>query len=128
MVSDIVSHSISNLLEVPGPIAVREKKGREDINDPERVLTINEKDWHKLQQATVLQSVSKAFDGGSLMENGKEDDGGAEDEDSGCAEEYKANKLSDGAEELAVMIQEQIESINRELRWVDCVDLIAHVL
>ena len=128
MVSDIVSHSISNLLEVPGTIAVREKKGREDINDPERVLTINEKDWHKLQQATVLQSVSKAFDGGSLMENGKEDDGGAEDEDSGCAEEYKANKLSDGAEELAVMIQEQIESINRELRWVDCVDLIAHVL
>ena len=44
VVSDIVSHSISNLLEVPGTIAVREKKGREDINDPERVLTINEKD------------------------------------------------------------------------------------
>lgn len=107
--------SISNLLEVPETIAVREKKGREDINDPDRVLTINEKDWHKLQQATVLQSVSKAFDGGDLIENGKEDDG-AEDEDSGCAEEYKANKLSDGAEELAVMIQEQIESINRELR------------
>lgn len=112
-----VSHSISgNLLDVPGAIAVREKKGREDINDPDRVLTINEKDWHKLQQATVLQSVSKAFDGGGLVENGKEDEGGAEDEDSGSVDECKANKLSDGAEELAVMIQEQIESINRELR------------
>ncbi|CAB3979092.1 liprin-alpha-1 isoform X4 [Paramuricea clavata] len=105
----------SNLLEVPSTIAVREKKGREDINDPDRVLTINEKDWHKLQQKTVLESVSKAFDGGSLIENGTEDDGGAEDEDSGCADEYKATKLSDGAEELAVMIQDQIESINREL-------------
>jgi hypothetical protein len=109
---------ISNILEVPSTIAVREKKGRENINDPDRVLTINEKDWHKLQQKTVLESVSKAFDGGSLIENGTEDDGGAEDEDSGCAEEYKATKLSDGAEELAVMIQDQIESINRELRYI----------
>ena len=108
---------ISNSLEVPSTIPVREKKGREEINDPDRVLTINEKDWHKLQQATVIESVAKAFDGGGLVENGSEDDGGAEDEDSGCVEEYKGAKLSDGAEELAVMIQEQIESINRELRY-----------
>ena len=95
---------------------MREKKGREDINDPDRVLTINEKDWHKLQQATVLESVSKAFDGGGLIQNGTEEDG-VEDENSGCAEEDKTVKLSDGAEELALMIQEQIESINRELRY-----------
>lgn len=101
---------------MPGEeITVREKKGREDMSaDPDRVLTINEKDWHKLQQATVLQNVTKAFDGVGLMKN--EDDGDVEDEDSGCAEELKPNKLSDGAEELALMIQEQIESINRELR------------
>ena len=108
---------ISKFLEVASAIPVREKKGREDINDPDRVLTINEKDWHKLQQATVLESVSKAFDGGGLIENGTEDDDGAEDEDSGCVVEDKTVKLSDGAEELAVMIQEQIESINRELRY-----------
>ncbi|XP_028411399.1 liprin-alpha-1-like isoform X2 [Dendronephthya gigantea] len=105
--------STKSFLEVPGTIPVREKKGREDINDPDRVLTINEKDWHKLQQATVLESVSKAFDGAGLIENGSED--AAENEDAGCADESKATKLSDGAEELAVMIQEQIESINREL-------------
>lgn len=62
-----------------------------------------------------MESVSKAFDGGGLIENGSE--GGAEDDDSVCADECKESKLSDGAEELAVMIQEQIESINRELRY-----------
>ncbi|XP_046860844.1 liprin-alpha-1-like [Xenia sp. Carnegie-2017] len=110
--------SKSTSLDDPNPISIREKKGRETIQDQDRVLTINEKDWHKLQQATVLESVSKAFDDDSVLVNGDEADGVAKDEDSGRAEEFRQSKLSDGAEELAVMIQEQIESINRELNML----------
>lgn len=104
-------------MDDPNPISIRERKGRETIQDQDRVLTINEKDWHKLQQATVLESVSKAFDDDSVLVNGDEADGVAKDEDSGRAEEFRQSKLSDGAEELAIMIQEQIESINRELKY-----------
>ena len=103
-------------VEEPYKIAVRDKKGREDMgSDPSRVLTIDEKEWHKLQQATVLENVAKAFDGIDVLKTDGEGDV-EDDNDSGCADECKTNKLSDGAEELAVMIQEQIESINRELR------------
>ena len=88
-------------------VPVRETRGRIGIEDaPSRVFTLNEQEWQKLEQASVLKNVALAFDNGRLSDI--ESDAGSEtSEDRG---------VSGDAHTLASLLQQQIDIINRELK------------
>ena len=75
--------------------------------------TLNEQDWERAQQASVLANVAQAFESDVDVSDGEGD---------GAAAFSPAALLSPGgqadAQTLAVMLQEQLDAINREIRWV----------
>ncbi|KAG8522532.1 LOW QUALITY PROTEIN: Liprin-alpha-1, partial [Galemys pyrenaicus] len=77
------------------------------------VRTLNEQDWERAQQASVLASVAQAF------ESDRELSDGGEDQDALFG---SAGLLSPGgqadAQTLAVMLQEQLDAINKEISRV----------
>ena len=90
--------------------------------DPTKILTINEKDWEKMTQVTVVSNVSKAFDTASVNE---EDTESVHSERSlAKRQEYNLPNLDDAALEslssgdaqhLANVLQQQLDAINKEL-------------
>ena len=97
-------------------------------DDPSKILTINEHEWQKLTQASVISHISHAFD--QRVASVKEDDGFS---DSGSVYSNKSKdehlvaqvpKIDDAALEtltsgdaqhLANVLQQQLDAINEEL-------------
>ena len=74
-----------------------------------QVNTLNEQEWEKLQQAHVLANVQHAFDAS--------DNEAAEDDESifGAVDMLSPSGHTD-AQTLALMLQEQLDAINNEIR------------
>lgn len=94
------------VLNVSRETVKRETKGRAGIQDsPSRVFTLNEQEWQKLEQESVLKNVALAFDNSRLSDI--ESDAGSEtSEDQGGGGD---------AQTLAALLQQQIDVINKEL-------------
>lgn len=76
-----------------------------------QVNTLNEQEWEKLQQASVLANVQHAFD--------TSDNEGTDDNESifGGVDLLSPGGQTD-AQTLALMLQEQLDAINNEIRYV----------
>ena len=75
--------------------------------------TPKEQDWEHAQQASMLADVAQAFES---------DEGVSDDKGDRVALFSLATQLSPGrqadAKTLTVMMQEQLDAINEEIRWV----------
>ncbi|XP_074513820.1 liprin-alpha-1 isoform X7 [Sebastes fasciatus] len=93
----------------------RPQKGRMAalLDEPSKVQTLNEQEWERMQQANVLANVAQAFES---------------DMDASDLEEDRetifssVDLLSPGgqadAQTLALMLQEQLDAINNEIRMI----------
>ncbi|KAK7944851.1 hypothetical protein WMY93_000579 [Mugilogobius chulae] len=93
----------------------RPQKGRVAAlrDEPSKVQTLNEQEWERMQQANVLANVAQAF----------ESDMDASDlEEDRDALFSSVDLLSPGgqadAQTLALMLQEQLDAINNEIRMI----------
>ncbi|XP_075934758.1 liprin-alpha-1 isoform X6 [Anarhichas minor] len=93
----------------------RPQKGRMAAlrDEPSKVQTLNEQEWERMQQANVLANVAQAF----------ESDMDASDlEDDRETMFSSVDMLSPGgqadAQTLALMLQEQLDAINNEIRMI----------
>lgn len=99
---------------VPSPddsVTRRHNRGRDSLEDPAKVNTLNEQEWEKLQQANVLANVQHAFD--------TSDTEGSGDNESliGAFDMLSPSGHTD-AQTLALMLQEQLDAINNEIRLI----------
>ena len=97
-----------------------------------QVNTLNEQEWEKLTQEHVLATVRSAFDAndGAMAAGATDDGAGAtDDDDEDEDEDEEADSVYDAvdllspaghtdAQTLALMLQEQLDAINNEIRWV----------
>ena len=90
--------------------------------DPTKILTINEKDWEKMTQASVVSTVTKAFDKASVSEDDTESV--HSERSSAKRQDFNIPKIDDAALEslssgdaqhLANVLQQQLDAINKEL-------------
>ncbi|XP_064602423.1 liprin-alpha-1-like isoform X2 [Liolophura sinensis] len=113
-------YSLSPSLVVHNPpdaatdsVSRRQQRGREQalLEDPTKVNTLNEQEWEKLQQAHVLANVQHAFDAS--------DTEGTDDNESifGAVDLLSPTGHTD-AQTLALMLQEQLDAINNEIRLI----------
>jgi len=72
------------------------------------VNTLNEQEWEKLQQARVIENVQHAFD--------TSDTEGSEGNESFGTFELMSPSGHTDAQTLALMLQEQLDAINNEIR------------
>ncbi|XP_077323296.1 liprin-alpha-3 isoform X1 [Lithobates pipiens] len=92
----------------------RPKKGRWTAmkDDPTKIQTLDEQDWERAQQANVLANVAQAFEG----------DLDGSDEDDRETIFSSADLLSPSGQTdvqtLAIMLQEQLEAINKEIKLI----------
>ncbi|XP_040289437.1 liprin-alpha-3 isoform X3 [Bufo bufo] len=92
----------------------RPKKGRWAAlkDDPTKIRTLDEQDWERAQQANVLANVAQAF----------ESDMDCSDEDDRETIFSSADLLSPSGQTdvqtLAIMLQEQLEAINKEIKLI----------
>ena len=70
---------------------------------------MNEQEWEKLQQARVIENVQHAFDTSDEGSEGNESLIGAFD--------MLSPSGHTDAQTLALMLQEQLDAINNEIRW-----------
>ncbi|XP_067941285.1 liprin-alpha-1-like [Watersipora subatra] len=82
---------------------LRANKGRESLDDPDKVHTLNEQEWQRLEQAAVLANVRQAFDG-------NEGEG-----EPTSQPDFVPQKVTNDAHTLALMLQDQLEAINAEI-------------
>ena len=78
-----------------------------------QVQTLNEQDWERAQQASVLASVAQAFESDADVSDGE----GDRDTLFSSATLLSPSGQAD-AQTLAMMLQEQLDAINKEIRWV----------
>ena len=75
--------------------------------------TLKEQDWERVQQASMLANVAQAFES---------DEGVSDGEGDRVTLFSLATQLSPSgqadAKTLTVMLQEQLDTINEEIRWV----------
>ncbi|XP_013085125.2 liprin-alpha-1-like isoform X1 [Biomphalaria glabrata] len=94
-------------------VSRRRHRGREQAltDDPTKVNTLNEQEWEKIQQAHVLANVAHAFD--------TSDTEGTDDSESlfGAVDLLSPSGHT-GAQTLAIMLQEQLDAINNEIRLI----------
>ncbi|NP_001088956.1 protein tyrosine phosphatase, receptor type, f polypeptide (PTPRF), interacting protein (liprin), alpha 1 S homeolog [Xenopus laevis] len=93
----------------------RPQKGRLAAlrDEPSKVQTLNEQDWERAQQASVLANVAQAFESDvdiSDIEDDRETILSSVDLLSPCGQA--------DAQTLAVMLQEQLDAINKEIRLI----------
>ncbi|XP_018410038.1 PREDICTED: liprin-alpha-1 isoform X5 [Nanorana parkeri] len=93
----------------------RPQKGRLAAlrDEPSKVQTLNEQDWERAQQASVLANVAQAFESDvdiSDMEDDRDTIFSSVDLLSPCGQA--------DAQTLAVMLQEQLDAINNEIRLI----------
>ncbi len=92
-------------------------------DDPSKIRTLNEQEWEKLTQATVLSTVSQAFDASSVTEDDSDtiSERGSVKREEGARKVAKIDDaaletLSSGdAQQLANVLQQQLDAINKEL-------------
>ncbi|XP_043307337.1 liprin-alpha-1 isoform X3 [Cervus canadensis] len=93
----------------------RPQKGRLAAlrDEPSKVQTLNEQDWERAQQASVLANVAQAFESDVDVSDGEGD---------GATPFSSAALLSPSgqadAQTLAMMLQEQLDAINKEIRLI----------
>ncbi|XP_071975209.1 liprin-alpha-1 isoform X4 [Engystomops pustulosus] len=93
----------------------RPQKGRLAAlrDEPSKVQTLNEQDWERAQQASVLANVAQAFESDvdiSDIEDDRDTIFSSVDLLSPCGQA--------DAQTLAVMLQEQLDAINKEIRLI----------
>ncbi|CAH1786824.1 unnamed protein product [Owenia fusiformis] len=111
-------------------VLLRQNKGRDILEDPtktnyrlfsepenyddvfEEVNTLNEQEWEKLQQAHVLANVQHAFDTSDI------EDTPEENESVFVAMDMLSPAGQTDAQTLALMLQEQLDAINNEIRLI----------
>ncbi|XP_078715069.1 liprin-alpha-2 isoform X8 [Lampetra fluviatilis] len=110
----------SVVLEAPGDpfgssAVLRRQKGRLSAlrDEPGKVQTLNEQEWQRMQQAGVLASVAQAFESETEASD-QEDD---RDTIFSSADLLSPSGHSD-AQTLALMLQEQLDAINNEIRLI----------
>ncbi|XP_067830554.1 liprin-alpha-3 isoform X2 [Heptranchias perlo] len=83
-------------------------------DDPSKVQTLNEQEWERAQQANVLANVAQAFE--SDVDGSDIDD---EDRETifSSADILSPSGQTD-VQTLALMLQEQLEAINKEIRMI----------
>lgn len=81
--------------------------------------TLAEQEWEKLQQAHVLANVQQAFD----VSSDAEGDGDNESIFSCTADVIASPTGHTDAQTLALMLQEQLDAINKEIRLIQVTDL-----
>nr|XP_032804768.1 liprin-alpha-2 isoform X8 [Petromyzon marinus] len=110
----------SVILEAPGDpfgssAVLRRQKGRLSAlrDEPGKVQTLNEQEWQRMQQAGVLASVAQAFESETEASD-QEDD---RETIFSSADLLSPSGHSD-AQTLALMLQEQLDAINNEIRLI----------
>uniref|UniRef100_A0A8C0R288 PTPRF interacting protein alpha 1 n=1 Tax=Canis lupus dingo TaxID=286419 RepID=A0A8C0R288_CANLU len=78
-----------------------------------QVQTLNEQDWERAQQASVLANVAQAFESDVDMSDGEDD----RDTLFSSAALLSPSGQAD-AQTLAMMLQEQLDAINKEIRLI----------
>ncbi|XP_066237802.1 liprin-alpha-1 isoform X5 [Saccopteryx leptura] len=93
----------------------RPQKGRVVAlrDEPSKVQTLNEQDWERAQQASVLANVAQAFESDAEPSDGEDDT----DTLFGSSALLSPGGQAD-AQTLAVMLQEQLDAINKEIRLI----------
>ncbi|XP_061058207.1 liprin-alpha-1 isoform X1 [Eubalaena glacialis] len=93
----------------------RPQKGRLAAlrDEPSKVQTLNEQDWERAQQASVLASVAQAFESDADASDGE----GDRDTLFSSASLLSPSGQAD-AQTLAMMLQEQLDAINKEIRLI----------
>lgn len=76
-----------------------------------QVQTLNEQDWERAQQASVLANVAQAFESDADVSDGEDD----RDTLFSSAALLSPSGQAD-AQTLAMMLQEQLDAINKEIR------------
>ncbi|XP_077913777.1 liprin-alpha-1 isoform X8 [Halichoerus grypus] len=93
----------------------RPQKGRLAAlrDEPSKVQTLNEQDWERAQQASVLANVAQAFESDVDVSDGEDD----RDALFSSAALLSPSGQAD-AQTLAMMLQEQLDAINKEIRLI----------
>ncbi|XP_070085837.1 liprin-alpha-1-like isoform X4 [Equus caballus] len=93
----------------------RPQKGRVAAlrDEPSKVQTLNEQDWERAQQASVLANVAQAFESDVDVSDGEDD----RDTIFSPAGLLSPSGQAD-AQTLAMMLQEQLDAINKEIRLI----------
>ncbi|XP_063292627.1 liprin-alpha-3 isoform X2 [Pelobates fuscus] len=81
-------------------------------DDPTKIQTLDEQDWERAQQANVLANVAQAFEGD--LDGSDEDD---RDTIFSSADLLSPSGQTD-VQTLAIMLQEQLEAINKEIKLI----------
>ncbi|XP_022362275.1 liprin-alpha-1 isoform X1 [Enhydra lutris kenyoni] len=98
-----------------GAVLRRPQKGRLAAlrDEPSKVQTLNEQDWERAQQASVLANVAQAFESDVDVSDGEDD----RDTLFSSAALLSPSGQAD-AQTLAMMLQEQLDAINKEIRLI----------
>ncbi|XP_075401347.1 liprin-alpha-1 isoform X2 [Tenrec ecaudatus] len=98
-----------------GPVLRRPQRGRVAAlrDEPSKVQTLNEQDWERAQQASVLANVAQAFESDVDLSDGEDD----RDTLFSSVDLLSPSGQAD-AQTLAVMLQEQLDAINKEIRLI----------
>ncbi|XP_053418944.1 liprin-alpha-1 isoform X4 [Nycticebus coucang] len=93
----------------------RSQKGRLAAlrEEPSKVQTLNEQDWERAQQASVLANVAQAFESDVDVSDGEDD----RDTLLSSVDLLSPSGQAD-AQTLAMMLQEQLDAINKEIRLI----------
>nr|XP_020040984.1 liprin-alpha-1 isoform X5 [Castor canadensis] len=93
----------------------RPQKGRLAAlrDEPSKVQTLNEQDWERAQQASVLANVAQAFESDMDVSDGEDD----RDTLLSSVDLLSPSGQAD-AQTLAMMLQEQLDAINKEIRLI----------
>ncbi|XP_007438120.1 liprin-alpha-1 isoform X3 [Python bivittatus] len=93
----------------------RPQKGRLAAlrDEPSRVQTLNEQDWERAQQASVLANVAQAFESDADISDGEDDT-----ETIFSSVDLLSPSGQADAQTLAMMLQEQLDAINKEIRLI----------
>uniref|UniRef100_M3ZB00 PTPRF interacting protein alpha 1 n=1 Tax=Nomascus leucogenys TaxID=61853 RepID=M3ZB00_NOMLE len=93
----------------------RPQKGRLAAlrDEPSKVQTLNEQDWERAQQASVLANVAQAFESDADVSDGEDD----RDALLSSVDLLSPSGQAD-AHTLAMMLQEQLDAINKEIRLI----------
>ncbi|KAF7252076.1 Liprin-alpha-1 [Varanus komodoensis] len=91
----------------------RPQKGRLAAlrDEPSKVQTLNEQDWERAQQASVLANVAQAFESDADISDGEDDR-----ETIFSSVDLLSPSGQADAQTLAMMLQEQLDAINKEIR------------
>ncbi|XP_067850245.1 liprin-alpha-1-like isoform X3 [Heptranchias perlo] len=97
------------------PVLRRTQKGRLAAlrDEPSKVQTLNEQEWERAQQASVLANVAQAFESDAEVSDAEDD----RETIFGSVDLLSPSGQAD-AQTLAMMLQEQLDAINNEIRLI----------